>query len=111
MRSLLVALVLAAPVCAVANTPNPVPTYTHPIDAVHAQKEKPVFLTFVNFTPQEREVRIGNVQYRMRDVSVLHVYAPVGSVVRLYSASNSKVNGEELMKVAATDSGRNIFLK
>jgi hypothetical protein len=107
MRSLILALALAAPVCAVAASPS----YTNPVSTMHRAKEQVVFLTFVNSTSQEREVRIGNTQYIIRYDSVLHVYAPVGSVVRVYSAQNSKLTGEELMQVSANDAGRSVLLK
>jgi hypothetical protein len=108
MRSLLLALAFAAPVCAVAATPD----YTHPISAVHSQeREQVVFLTFVNYTPQDREVRVGNLQYKVRYDTVLHVYAPVGSVVRVFSEQNSKINGQELMQVSANDRNKSVFLK
>jgi hypothetical protein len=111
MRSFIVALALAAPVCAAAATPA-APTYSNPMTTVrHQQAEKVVFLTFVNYTPQDREVRVGNVQYRVRYDSVLHVYAPVGSVIRQYSEQDSKVNGQELMQVSANDVGKSVFLK
>ena len=60
MRSLLIALVLAAPVSAVAATL----TYTNPMTTAHQAKEQTVYVTFVNHTSQEREVRIGDKQYR-----------------------------------------------
>lgn len=107
MRSLVLALALAAPVSAVAGTP----TYTNPMTTVHQQKEQVVFLTFVNYTSQDREVRIGDVPYKIRYDSVLHVYAPVGSVVRVYSLQNTKVTGQQLMQVSAADSGKSVFLK
>jgi hypothetical protein len=112
MRSLIVALALAAPVSAVAATPNPAPTYSNPMTTVHQQqKQQVVFLTFVNYTAQDRDVRIGNVQYKVRFDSVLHVYAPVGSVVRAYSDQDTKANGQVLMQVSATDRDKSVFLK
>jgi hypothetical protein len=108
MRSLIFALALAAPVSAVAATP----TYSNPMTTAHQQqKEQLVFLTFVNFTPQDREVRIGNKQYKIRYDSLLHVYAPVGSVVRQFCEQNTKVNGQELMQVSASDTNKSVFLK
>ena len=111
MRSLILALALAAPVSAVAATPASAPTYSNPMTTVHQQKEQVVFLTFVNYTPQDREVRIGDKQYKVRYDSVLHVYAPVGSVVRQYSEQNSQMNGQELMQVSASDRDKSVFLK
>lgn len=107
MRSLVLALALAAPVSAVAGTP----TYTNPMTTVHHAKEQVVFLTFVNYTAQDREVLIGDVRYKIRYDSILHVYAPVGSVVRVYCETDTKVNGQELMQVSAADSGKSVFLK
>ena len=107
MRSLILALALAAPVSAVAA----LPTYTNPVSTMHHAKEQVVFLTFVNFTSQDREVQIGDTQYKIRYDSVLHVYAPVGSTVRVYSMQNSKVHGQELMQVSANDRGRSVFLR
>lgn len=107
MRSLFLALALAAPVSAVAATP----TCGNPMTTVHQQKEQVVFLTFVNYTSQDREVRIGDVQYKIRYDSVLHVHAPVGSVVRVYSDVNTKVYGQELMQVSANDADKSVYLK
>jgi hypothetical protein len=110
MRSIVLACVFAAPLCAVAATPN----YTSPLATVHQAKPKPkpqmAFLAFVNFTTQEREVRIGDMQYRIPHTTVLHMWVPVGTVVREYSAENQKVNGQELIEVAITDSGKSIML-
>jgi len=108
MRSLILAAVLAAPLCAVAATPN----YTSPLATAHQTKPKPqmVFLGFVNFTTQEREVRIGDLQYKIAHTTVLHLWVPVGTVVREYSTENEKVNGQQLIEVAETDSGKSILL-
>jgi len=112
MRSIIFALALAAPVGAVAATPNPTPSYSDPMTTVRQhQAEQVVFLTFVNHTSQDREVRIGDKQYKVRYDSVLHVYAPVGSVVRQYSEQNSQMNGQELMQVSASDRDKSVFLK
>ena len=110
MRSIVFALALAAPVSAVAAT------YTSPLSTAHkAQQqqaqEQQVFLTFVNYTSQQREVRIGDKQYKMQHDSLLHVYAPVGSVVRVYSTENTKMSGQELMQVSANDAAKSVFLK
>ena len=107
MRSLVLALAFAAPVSAVAATPM----YSNPLSSIHHAKEQVVFMTFVNYTVQEREVRIGNTQYKVPYNSVLHVYAPVGSPVFVYGDVNSKVNGQELMRVSANDEDRSVFLK
>jgi hypothetical protein len=107
MRSLMLALALAAPVSAVAASP----TYTNPVSTMRHAKEQVVFLTFVNYTSQDREVRIGDAQYKIRYDSILQVYAPVGSIVRIYSAQNSKISGQKLMQVSANDAGRSVFLK
>jgi len=114
MRSLIFALAFAAPaVGAVAATPNPVPTYSNPMTTAHQQQQKMqvVFMTFVNYTQQDREVRVGNVQYKIRHDSIAHVYAPVGSFVRVYSEQNTEVNGQELMQVSANDVDKSVFLK
>ena len=107
MRSLILALALAAPVSAVAAAPS----YTNPLNAMHHAKEQLVFLTFVNYTSQDREVRIGDTQYKIRFDSVLHVYAAVGSRVRVYSLQNSKIAGQELLQVSVDDAGKSVILK
>jgi hypothetical protein len=107
MRSLILALAFAAPLSAVAATPK----YTSPMSNVHQQKQEMVYLTFVNHTSQDREVQIGDDVYKMRLNSMLHIYAPVGSTIRTYSETNSKINGQELMQVAASDRDASIFLK
>ena len=107
MRSLILALALAAPVSAVAAAP----TYSNPLSDMHHQKEQVVFMTFVNYTLQDREVQIGNQLYKIPNLGVIHVYAPVGSPVFVYSETNSKVYGQELMRVSANDQDKSVFLK
>jgi hypothetical protein len=107
MRSLLIALALAAPVSAVAATP----TYTNPMTTAHHVREQVVYVTFVNHTSQEREVRIGNTVYLIPYNSQRHLSIPVGSSVRVYSSQNSAWNGQELMQVSAKDDESAVFLK
>jgi len=108
MRSIVLAFALAAPLCAVAATPN----YTHPLTVRHQQpKEELVSLTFVNFTTQEHEVRIGDRQYKVAVAKVLRIAVPVGAVVTEYTPENSRTDGKQLIEVAASDAGKNIFLK
>lgn len=107
MRSFLLALALAAPLSAVAATPN----YSNPMSTAHRQAAPVVFMTFVNFTVQDREVVIGDQMYKIPYHSTMHVYAPVGSPVFVYSEINSKVNGQELMRVSANDRDKSIYLK
>ena len=107
MRLLVLALALAAPVSAVAATPN----YSNPLSSMHHAQEQMVLVTFVNYTSQEREVRIGDHQYAMLPHTTFQKFVTVGSVVRVYSDENSKVNGQELMQVSANDNGKNVFLK
>jgi hypothetical protein len=107
MRSLILALALAAPVSAVAATP----TYSNPLNNMHHQKQPVVFMTFVNYTVQDREVQIGDELYKVPYLKVVHVYAPVGSPVFVYSEMNTKVHGQELMRVSANDQDRSILLK
>ena len=107
MRSLVLALAFAAPVSAVAAAP----TYSNPLSTMHHATEQDELIMFVNYTSQEREVRIGDHQYAMLPHTMFQKFVPVGSVVRVYSDENSKVNGQELMQVSATDSGKSVFLK
>jgi hypothetical protein len=106
MRSLILALALAAPVSAVASTP----TYSNPSSSAHHQKVQDVFITFVNYTVQDREVVIGNQEYKIGCRATIHVHAPVGSPVFVYSETNSKVNGQELMRVSPNDADKSIPL-
>ncbi len=106
MRSIALILAFAAPLSAVA-APN---TFTRPT-RMHEQKPQTVFMTFVNYTPQDREVQIGNVMYKIQYDTVAHFYAPVGSTVRVFSKTNSKINGQELIQVTAADRDRSIILK
>ena len=107
MRFLVLALALAAPASAVAATP----TYSNPLINRHYAQEQEVMVTFVNYTVEDREVRIGDQQYKIPFFSTMHVYAPVGSLVFVYSEKNSQVNGQELMRVSAKDQDKSIFLK
>lgn len=106
MRSLILALAFAAPVCAVAATP----TYSNPLSTPRHEKVQEVYFTFVNFSVQDREVMIGNQVYKAAFLQRLNVHAPVGTPVFLYSETNSKVNGQELMRVSANDSDKFISL-
>jgi len=74
-------------------------------------KLQTVFVTFVNHTSQEREVLVGDEKYQIPYNSQVHVSIPVGSVVRVYSSTNSKVNGQALMQVSANDNESAVFLK
>jgi len=112
MRSIVCVLALAtsiaAPLSAVAATPN---TFTSPTTTRHQTEEKVVFLTLVNFTSHTNVVVIGDKAFKVNYDSILHVYAPVGSQVTEYSATNSKANGVQLMTVTADDRDKSIFLK
>jgi predicted solute-binding protein len=103
-----IAASIAAPLSAVAATPN---TFTSPTTTRHQQAEKVVALTLVNFTSCNDVVVIGDKAFKVNYDSVLHVYAPVGSLVTEYSATNSKANGVQLMTVTADDRDKSIFLK
>jgi hypothetical protein len=107
MRSLILALAFAAPVSAVAATPN----YSNPMNTAHHQAEQVVFLTFVNYTVQDREVVVGDHSYKIPYHSTMHVYAQVGSPVFVYSEMNSKVHGQELMRISENDKDSSVFLK
>ena len=107
MRFLVLVLALAAPASAVAATP----TYSNPLTNRHHAQEQEVMVTFVNHTPQEREVRIGDQQYRVLPLTEFNAFVRVGSVVRVYSDMNTKVSGQELMRVSASDAGTSVFLK
>ncbi|MGD0648708.1 MAG: hypothetical protein ABR971_12010 [Acidobacteriaceae bacterium] len=106
MRSLILALALAAPVSAVASTPM----YSNPMSRMHHQKVQEVFLTFENKTVQDREVVIDGLEYRVPCLSTVHLHAPVGSPVFVFSQTNSKVHGQELMRVSPNDADKNIPL-
>lgn len=105
MRSILLALALAAPMSAVA-APN---TFTRPT-RVHVQKPEMVFMTFANFSSQDREVVAGDVAYKIRSFERKNIELPVGSDVRLYSETNSKIHGQVLMQVSANDLNREVIL-
>jgi hypothetical protein len=107
MRSMMLALVLAAPVSAVAATPN----YTNPVTTAHHEKQASVYVTFVNHTSQEREVIINNQKYRLGYNSKIDVMVPVGSVARVYSNQNSKVEGQQTILLTEADSKAVVFLK
>ena len=107
MRSLILALAFAAPFSAVAATPN----YSNPINRAHHQTEQVVFMTFVNYTAQDRELLVGDHRYKLPYHSTMHVYAPVGQPVFVYSETNSKLNGQELMRISENDRDTSVFLK
>lgn len=112
MRSIVLALALVAPLSAVAATPNT--TFTTPdVHSLRSHDAKPqqVFLTLVNRTSQDREIKIGNDVYKLNYNSKLNLLVPVGSSLKVYSQTNSKVNGQELMQVSADDQNKSIELK
>jgi len=106
MRSLIFALALAAPISAVASTP----TYSNPMSRSHHAKVDEVYLTFVNYSVQDRELVIDGEKYKIPYLSTKHILAPVGSPVFVYSETNSKVNGQELMRVSPSDADKSILL-
>jgi hypothetical protein len=107
MRSLIFALALAAPISAVAASPS----YSNPLSSMHhQQQQQEVFLTFVNNSVQDREILIGDHVYKLPFRGMVHVHATVGTPVFVYSETNSKVNGQELMLVSATDQDKSITL-
>ena len=109
MRSLIFALALAAPISAVASTSAY--SYSNPLTTLHHLNAQEVLLTFRNYSVQDRELVIGDKEYKMASVSTLSIYVPVGSPVFVYSETNSKVNGQELMRVSASDADKSIGLR
>jgi hypothetical protein len=107
MRSIMLALVLAAPVSAVAATPN----FTIPVNTAHHAKHESVYVTFVNHTSQEREVIIDHVKYTVGYNSKIDLVVPVGSVARVYSNQNTKVVGQQTILLTQTDSKAVFSLK
>jgi hypothetical protein len=109
MRSIVLALAFAAPLSAVAATPY---TYTHTNPTrVHAQKPQTVMITFVNRTSQDREVVVGNQAFKIQYFKKMNLELPVGSDVRLYSETNSKINGQVLMQVSPADQNTDVVLR
>jgi hypothetical protein len=108
MRSIVLALAFAAPLSAVAATPN---TFTTPDAHTHVAKPQTVFVTLVNRTSQDREVQIGADVYKLNYNSKLNVSAPVGTSVKVYSQTNSKISGQEQIQISAADENKSIDLK
>lgn len=112
MRSIVCVLALAtsiaAPLSAVAAAPR---TFSTPDHVRHQSKPAEVFLTFQNLTSQDRELVVGDEVFKLRYNSTKSIHLPVGSVVRVYSQTNSKINGQELMQVSAADADSTIRLK
>jgi hypothetical protein len=109
MRSLIFALALAAPVSAVASTTTY--TYSNPMTSMRHQSAQEVLLTFRNCSVQDRELVIGDKEYKMASVSTLRIYVPVGTPVFVYSQTNDHVHGQELMRVSANDEDKTVGLK
>jgi len=109
MRSLIFALALAAPVSAVASTSTY--NYGNPLATMHHQAAQEVLLTFRNCSVQDRELVIGDKEYKMASVSTLRLYVPVGTPVFVYSQTNDQVHGQELLRVSANDENKSIGLK
>ncbi len=112
MRSILAVVVLAAsiaaPLSAVASTRT---TFTSPTNTRHQAKPADVLVTFRNITSQDRELVIGDKSYKVRNDATMTIFVPVGSLIRVYSQTNSKVNGQPLMQVSETDDKSTVVLK
>jgi len=100
------ALSIAAPLSASAAA-----TYTSPLNTLHRTQPTEVLLTFENHTSQDREVVIGNQLFKVEYNRSIRLAVPVGSVVRVYSEMNSKLNGQQLLQVSTNDANRTIELK
>jgi glycine cleavage system H lipoate-binding protein len=108
MRSIVFALALAVPCSAFAATHS---TYTRPLTDSHPERTKYVAITFVNPTSQDREVVVGDTMFKIANAKHMSVTVPVGGTVRIFSTQNSKVNGQELMQISASDADRTVVLK
>ncbi len=112
MRSILAVVVLAtsiaAPLSAVASTPG---TFTSPTSVRHQPKTQEVYVTFRNTTSQDRELVVGDQSFKVRNNANITLNVTVGSVIRVYSQTNSKVNGQELMQVSSADANSTAVLK
>ncbi len=106
MRSIVLALAFAAPLCAVAATPN----YTNPLNSARNVKPQTVQVTFVSHTTQEREVWVGETHYHLHMNERIQVAVPVGEIVRVYSTQDSKLSGQPLLQASQTDANRTIVL-
>ncbi len=113
MRFIALALVLAAPACAVASSPATIPTpeYRQALSSLHRQPNPEVRVTFVNQSVTDRELVIDGQQYKLRFRSTVSVMIPVGDPVFIYSEQNSKVNGQELMRATVSDAFRTVLLR
>jgi hypothetical protein len=107
MRSIVLALAFFAPAAAAFAAPA---DYTSPIVSVHATKPQQVMLTFQNNTVHDRILRVGDRQFHIRPTEHFSTVAAVGSVVRMYSDQDSKVDGQPLLTVSANDSHRYITI-
>jgi hypothetical protein len=112
MRSIVavvtLAVSIAAPLSAVASTRT---TFTSPTSTRHQARPADVLMTFRNITSQDRELVIGDQSFKVRNATGVSISVPVGSVIRVYSQTNSKVNGQELMLVSAADANSTVVLK
>jgi hypothetical protein len=113
MRSIALALVLAAPSCALASAPAtiPSPDYQKVRLTLHRERDPEVMVTFINHSVTDRELLIGNQKFEVRVLSKMSVLIPIGDPVFVYSQRDSKVNGQELMRADAKDQDRTILLQ
>jgi hypothetical protein len=49
--------------------------------------------------------------FKIANAKHMSVTVPVGGTVRIFSTQNSKVNGQELMQISASDADRTVVLK
>jgi hypothetical protein len=107
MRSIVLALAFLAPTAAFAATPAAAPAdYTSPITTIHSTKPQEVLVTFRSTASGSRVLAVNEHQYPIRFGQVITVCAPVGSIVRVYSDQNSKISGQEVLRIAASDAQR-----
>ena len=53
---------------------------------------------------------VGDVSYKLHQFEKASFAVPVGSDVRVFSQTNSKINGQVLMQVSAADENTDVVL-
>jgi len=80
------------------------------VNTAHHAKQQTVYVTFVNHNVNEREVIIDNVKYTVAYNSKIDVVVPVGSVARVYSSQDSKIDGQQTFLLTAADAKAVVYL-
>ena len=112
MRSFVLFLALAVPAAGASAAPT-ITTDPHPLPGLSApgRHAQWIRLSFYNPSVQGRVLNIGTESYLVPACKTLTLQVTAGSLVRLSSPWNSRLNGQTLMQVTSVDAGRTVTMQ